>query len=181
MEETKTQTLYSHSLRWAAITAAVSIVSTVLLYVIDYALMVQLKVLFIMLAIYLGIAIYAGIDFRKSIGGYMTFGNAFLHGYIILAVSGLAATLFSILLYTVIDPELPQNLIDASMENTRAMMVQFGAPEASMDEAMDKAKADMVDRFSVVGLLKGYITIAIASAVMALITGLVVKKNQPIE
>ena len=61
------------------------------------------------------------------------------------------------------------------------MMEQFGTPADAMDEALEKAKADIEGRFSVVGLLKGYITIAIASAVMALITALVVKKNEPVE
>ena len=181
MEESEKQSLFSHALRWALICAGVSIFLTILMYVIDYTLMVQLKVLFIMLAIYLGIVIYAGIDYRKSIGGYIPFGKAFQHGFIILALSGLVSTLFSILLYTVIDPDLPQNLIDASMENTRAMMEQFGAPADSMDEGLEKARADIEARFTVVGLLKGYITIAIASAVMALITALVVKKSEPVE
>ena len=66
MEESKTQTLFNHAIRWALICAGISIVLTVLMYVIDYTLMVQLKVLFILLAIYLGIVIYAGIDYRKS-------------------------------------------------------------------------------------------------------------------
>jgi len=181
MEESKEQTLFSHSLRWALISGGVSIALTVLLYVVDYTLMVQLKVLFIMLAIYLGIVIYSGIDYRKSIGGFIPFGKAFQHGFIILALSGLISTFFSIILYTVIDPDLPQNLIDASIENTRAMMEQFGTPEDAMDEALDKAKVDIADRFTLVGMLKSYITIAIASAIMALITALIVRKNEPVE
>jgi len=172
-------TLMQHAFRWAIITAAVSIIYTMLLYVIDYTLMVQLKVLFIALAIYFGITIYAGIDYRKAIGGFLPYGKAFQHGFIILAGSGLIASFFNLLLYFVIDPELPQKLVDASLENTRAMMESFGAPEESMDEAMEKARESTADQFTVAGMAKGYIMIAVFSAIMALISSLFVRKNQP--
>lgn len=181
MEENSTPspTLMQHAIRWGMITAAVSIIITMLLYVIDYTLMVQLKFLFVSLAIYFGITIYAGIDYRKSIGGFLAYGKAFQHGFLILVVSGLIATFFNILLYQVIDPELPQKLVDASMENTRAMMESFGTPEEAMDEAMEQAKESTAEQFTIVGMAKGYIYIAIFSAIMALISAIFVRKNQP--
>ena len=135
-----TPTFMNHVIKWGLITAAVSIILTMLLYVIDYTIMVQVKFLFISLAIYLGITIYAGIDYRKSIGGFMPFGSAWKHGFLVLALSGLVGTLFSLVLYNVIDPELPEKLVDASIENTRAIMENFGAPEEAMDEALEKAR-----------------------------------------
>jgi hypothetical protein len=181
MEDNSTPapTLVQHAIRWGMITAAVSIIITMSLYVIDYTLMVQLKFLFVALAIYFGITIYAGIDYRKSIGGFLSYGKAFQHGFFILALSGLIASIFNMLLYTVIDPELPQKLADAMMENQRAMMESFGAPEDAIDEAMEKAKESATDQFSVGGLAKGYIFIACFSAIMALISSIFVKKNQP--
>jgi len=172
-------TLMSHAIRWGMITAAVSIIYTMLLYVIDYTLMVQLKFLFLALLVYFGIVIYAGLDYRKSIGGFLSYGKAFQHGFIILALSGLISSIFSLLLYFVIDPELPEKLVDASIENTRAMMESFGAPEESMDEALEKARESTADQFTVVGTLKSYIMIAVFSAIMALISSLFVRKNQP--
>jgi uncharacterized integral membrane protein len=172
-------TLMQHAFRWAIITAAVSIIYTMLLYIVDYTLMVQLKFLFLALAVYFGITIYAGIDYRKSIGGFLPYGKAFQHGFIILAGSGMIASLFSLVLYFVIDPELPQKLVDASLENTRAMMESFGAPEESMDEAMEKAKESTAKQFTVGGIAMSYIWIACFSAIMALISSLFVRKNQP--
>lgn len=181
MQENSTPapTLVQHAIRWGMITAAVSIILTMSLYVIDYTLMVQLKFLFVALAIYFGITIYAGIEYRKSIGGFLPYGKAFQHGFFILALSGLIASVFNILLYTVIDPELPQKLTDASLENTRAMMESFGTPEEAMDEALEQAKESTAKQFTVVGMALGYIYIAIFSAIMALISAIFVKKNQP--
>jgi len=176
---TSAPTLMSHAMRWALITAAVSIICTMLLYVIDYTLMVQLKVLFVMLVIYFGITIYAGIDYRKSIGGYLSYGKAFQHGYLILIISGLIASVFSQLLYHVIDPELPQKLVDASLENTRAMMEGFGTPEDAIDDAMEKARESTEKQFTLAGAAMGYVSILVVSAVMALITAIFVRKNEP--
>ena len=176
---TPTPTLMQHAIRWAMIMAAVSVIYTMLLYVIDYTLMVQLKFLFLALAIYIGIAIYAGIDYRKSMGGFLVYGKAFQHGFLILAVSGLVATLFTLVLYKVIDTELPQKLVDASIENTRVMMEGFGAPEGTIDEAIEKAKESAADQYTVMGIAKSYIVIAIGSAIMALISAIFVRKNQP--
>lgn len=183
MEDTSTPapTFMNHAIRWGAITAAVSVILTMLLYAVDYTLMVQLKILFIFLAIYFGIVIYAGLEYRKSIGGFMPYGKAFQHGYLIFIISGLIATIFSMLLYFVIDTELPQKLTDASIENTREMMEGFGAPEDAIDNALEQAKEATAEQFTVTGIALGYIRILVVSAVMALISALFVRKNQPVE
>jgi Mn2+/Fe2+ NRAMP family transporter len=178
---TPTPTLMSHAIRWGGITAAVSVILTMLLYAIDYTLMVQLKILFIFLAIYIGIVIYAGIDYRKSIGGFLSYGKAFQHGYLIYIISGLIATVFSMLLYFVIDPELPQKLTDASIENTREMMIGFGAPEDTIDNALEEAKEATAKQFTVTGIALGYLRILVVSAIMALISAIFVRRNQPVE
>jgi hypothetical protein len=181
MEENTTPapTLLNHALRWGMITAAISIIITMLMYAIDYTLMIQLKILFISLAVYLAITIYGGIDYRKAVGGFLPYGKAWQHGFLVLAISGLVATIFSLLLYNVIDPELPEKLVDASIENTRALMEKFGAPADSIDDALDKARDQTANRFTMSGILLGYVQIAIFSAIMALISALFVRKNQP--
>ncbi len=177
--ETQNTTLFNHAIRWGGILGAVSILITMTLYAVDYTLMVQLKTLFLSLLIYLGLVIYAGINYRNSIGGYLSFGKAFQHGFLVLAISALISTIFNILLYTAIDPELPQKLTDASIENTRQMMENFGAPEDQIDEALEQARERSDDQFSVGGLALGYVWILVFSAIMALISGLIVKKNEP--
>jgi len=174
-------TLQSHVIKWGLIVGAVSIVLTVLLYVVDYTLMVQLKTLAVMLLIYLGITIYAGIDYRNNIGGFLPYGKAFVHGFLVLAVSALLATIFNMVLYNVIDTELPQKLTDASLENTREMMVSFGAPEETIDQALEEARGRTESQFTITGQLIGYASILFFSALMALISAIFVKKNQPVE
>jgi len=179
LEEEKAPTLISHGTRWGLISGIISIVLSILLYVIDYTLMVQLKILFLSLVVYMGIAIYAGIDFRKSTGGFITYGKAFQHAMIIFAISGLIASVFSILLNHVIDPELPQKLTDAALENQRVMMENFGAPPDAIEKGLEEARVRTENQYKISGIAMGYIFILVFSAIMALITSLVVRKNQP--
>jgi hypothetical protein len=183
MEETVTAapTLFKHGLRWAIINAVVGILIVIVLYVIDYTLMIQLKVLLVSLLIYMGIAIYAGIDYRNSVGGYLSYGKAWQHAMVIFAVSALITTLFNLVFYTVIDPELPGKLTEASLENTREMMVGFGAPEDQIDKELDKARERTENQFKPAGMAMGYGIILIFSAIMASITSLFVRRNEPIE
>ena len=182
MEETSEQpSLLNHAVKWGAICGATSIFLSITLYAIDYTLMAQLKFLFIFLLIYLGITIYAGIDYRNSVGRYLSYGKAFQHGFLVLAVSGLVATIWNFLLYNVIDPELPQKLGETIVENTRTMMEGFGAPEERIEEEIAKAQERTKDQFTPLGQIKGYGFILIFSAVMAAISGAIVKKNEPIE
>jgi len=174
-------TLIQHGLRWGVIVGVVSILMSVALYAINYTLMVQLKFLFVSLLIYFGFAIYAGIDYRKAVGGYLAYGKAWQHAMVIFAVSALISTLFGVLLYNVIDPELPEKLTNAAIENQREMMTNFGAPEDAIDKALEDARKSTADQFTPFGMVKGYGIILVVSAFMALLTSLAVRKNEPVE
>jgi hypothetical protein len=177
--ETPAPTLMNNALKHGLILGVISIAITLLLYVADYTLMADWKVGLFSFAVFIGYAIYAGIGYRKEIGGFIEFGKAFQHGLIIFAVSALISTIFNILLYSVIDPELPGKLTEASMEATAAMMEKFGVPEDQLEEAMEKAREDTAKRFTVSGLATGYLFALIFCAIFALITGAIVKKKQP--
>jgi len=168
-------------MRWGVILALATIFLTVIIYVLDYTVLVQFKLLLLFLVLFLGILIYAGINYRSSIGGYISYGDAFKHGFVLLVISGLIGTVFNVLLYNVIDPDLPAKLTDAAMENARQMMERFGAPPDGMDEALEKAKADTAARFTILGTVKGFLWGLILYAVVVAITSLFVRKNEPIE
>ena len=171
--------LRQNAIKHGLILAAISIVLTLGYYVIDYTLLATIKIGLLSLAIFLGYGIYAGIGFRKEIGGFMSFKHAFLHGFFVFAFSAFISTIFNILLYTVIDPELGQKLTDVAVQNTEEMMRNFGMPEDQMDEALEKARTDATDRYTVGGLALGYVWALIGCAVFALISGAIVKRKRP--
>src|SRR5688572_26912000 len=118
MEQTETPNLFKHAARMGAIGGGIGILFTILIYVADIRLMADWKIGIFFLLFYLGYVIYAGIQFRKESGGYLSYGKAFQHGYITLIVGGFISTLFSIILFHVIDPSIPETLTQASIEKT---------------------------------------------------------------
>jgi Protein of unknown function (DUF4199) len=182
MEETTTSQvpLIQHAAKWGAIFGIGSIVLTILLYAVDYTLLANWKMILVLL-LFLGLVIYAGINYRNQIGGFLPYGKAFQHGFIVFAVLGIISTVFTVILYTVIDPELPAKLIEVSIENAQKMMESFGMPEDQMDKAIEDTKTRSADQFSTLGLIKGYGIGLIIYAILSLISAIFVKKNQPEE
>ncbi len=182
MEESTTPkpSLVQHAAKWGAIIGGASIILTLLIYIIDYTLLADWKML-ILLLVFLGFVIYAGINYRNQNGGYLSYGKAFQHSFITFAVLGILSTAFTLILYTAIDTELPAKLTEVSIENAQKMMERFGMPEDQMDKALEDARARSADQFSAVGLVKGYAFGLIFYAVLSLIGALFVRKNEPVE
>jgi Protein of unknown function (DUF4199) len=176
----ETPGLVNNAVKSGLILGGISIALTLVIYAVDYTILVQLKMLLLTLLISVGFAVYAGITYRKEIGGFITFGKAWQHGFITFAVSSSISILFSFVLYYVIDPELPQKLTEASLANTEEMMRSFGMPEDQMEEAMEKAREGSKDQFSVSKTALSYVFFLIGGAILALISGAIVKKNQPV-
>jgi hypothetical protein len=116
---------------------------------------------------------------RKDNGGFITFKEAFGRVFLMCLIAATCSTLFSLLLYHVIDPELPQKMQDAIMDKTLAMMERMGAPQEKIDEISEKLK-ESGNNFSVAGQIKSYIFAIIFGAIFALIMGAIIKKERPV-
>lgn len=171
----------SDGVKTGVIIGFINIVISVLLYVIDPTMMGSLGVSLGILVLNLVLLIVMGIKYRKSVGGYLSYGKAFTHGFVTLLVSGLIGVIFSILLFTVIDPDLPALIIENTIERTSEMMVKFGAPESSIDEAIAQMEKDMPPKFTAGGQLIQFAWSIIVFGIVALLSALIVKKNEPIE
>lgn len=166
-------------IKYGILIAVINIIFGLLLYIIDVALMVSIWTGILVLALNLGLVVYAGIQWRKENGGYLTFKSAFMATFLVLVVSGLIGVAFRILLFNVIDPALPEMLTDHSIEQAQAIMERFGTPEDQMDEALEKARTDAAAGFTAGGMLKGYLWSLLFFAVAALIIGAIIKKKKP--
>lgn len=180
-EETAAPTMINHAVKYGVILGGVSIALTIIVYALNFALMAEIKFLVLILVIGLGTVIYAGINYRNEIGGFMPYGKAFMHGFMVLAVSGIIGTIFNIVLYTIVDPELGQKMVDVIVQNTEEMMAGFGAPQSTIDQTIEGQRAEMPDQFTAVGLMLGYLKALIFYCIIALITSLFVKRNVPVE
>jgi hypothetical protein len=90
-------------------------------------------------------------------------------------------TIFNILLYQVIDPELPGRLATAAIEQTEQMMTNMGAPADRIDEQLQSIEGRMHDQFSLMGQIKGFGIALIIYAVLSLILGAILKKSEKVD
>jgi hypothetical protein len=177
--ETNQPSWMSHAIKYGVVLSVISMVVVLLLYAVDYTIMATLGFVGIVMLIGIGFVIYAGINYRKSIGGFIPYGQAFLHGLVLLGVSGFISMLFNLVLYNLIDPELPQKLTEIIISNTEAMMAKWNAPQGQIDEKIAEMTVDIPYGFTTVGLLVGYCKAYIGYVIISLITALIVKKNKP--
>ena len=178
-QEISTSGIYQHAAKFGFYLGGLGIALGVVIYSVDISLLVTFKFLGLVVLMNIGFAIYAGINFRNSIGGYMPYSQALLHGFIVMSVAAVASTLFNLLLYNVIDPDLPKNLGDAALANAEEMMRNWGAPEDAIEKGLKQARADIAKQFSLTGQLWGFVKVLIGCGVISLITALIVRKNQP--
>lgn len=156
----------------------VSLAVTFIAYFIDSTLLASGYFALIAIAIFFGLIIYFGREYRSELGGYMSFGTAFNFSFIAIIISGLIGLIGQILLFQVVDPDLPGVLADKSFQTTIEMMEKFGASADSLPpDQLEKMKQDTMNNFTLVGQLKGFGIGIIFYAIIALILGAILKKK----
>jgi hypothetical protein len=163
--------------KMGAIIGLVQIVLTLLLYIMGIEYMVKWWVSILVIVSIIALLVVYGLKWRKSVGGYATFGEIFQFQFVAFAATMFVSTLFNILLYNVIDGELALNMKEAVVDSTMAMMEGFGIEGEALDAALVEFD-DFEDNFSVVGLLMSFIKSLIGGAVLAAILSLFLKKNE---
>ncbi len=176
MEQPKTP--LQHAVKFGAIIGMISAIITILLYVISPALMINIWIGLSLLIIFLGLVIYGGISYRKEIGGYIDFWPAYIHGFMVLLTIGIIGLIVNLLMHNLVDTTLKETLTDASLEQTGRIMEWFGVPQDAIDDELEQQREKVEKQFTNAGMLKGLLYGIIAYAVIALITGLIVRKRE---
>lgn len=164
------------AIKAGVITGLILVVITFLLYFINYELLATSWIGFLTFAIYCGLVIFFGIAYRKEVGGFMNFGNAFQFAFVSLIVILVITTLGNFLLFLVLDPGLGQRMADLTLENTMKMMDSFGAGEMPADQ-MDEMRNGMVEAYTPWGMIKGAGIALVIYAILALILAAIIKKK----
>lgn len=168
------------AIKGGLIVGLIGIIMSMLVYVIDVTLMVDWKFSLVSFGISIFLYVYIGKKFRdEHMEGFMKFGEAFKFTFIAGIIGSILAGAFSILLFNIIDPELPEIITEQVLENTESMLESFGTPAEDMDEALEQVEKDMAGQFSVGGILKGSWAWLLAAAFYALIAGAIIKKSRP--
>lgn len=151
---------------------------TYVAYFIDSSLLASGYFALVSLVIFFGLVIYFGTQYRKELGGFMSFGTAFNFSFISILISGIISLVGMLLLFHVIDPSLPEVLADITFENSLKMMESFGQnPESLPTEALDNIRAQSEGSFTLGGQIKNFGFGLIGYAIIALILAAILKKR----
>lgn len=170
-----------NAIRSGLIIGVIGIILSLVLYIVDpttfgiWWLMIILGILNLVL-----ITVF-GVKYRNESGGFLSFKDAYMYSSITMIVMVVVGSVFSLVLFQMIDPGLPEIIADKAVENAEAMMNRFGAPEDTMDEALDKARQDTLDRFTMVGMMKGAGIRILINLVICLILAAIIKRNEPVD
>ena len=175
----KENSLVSHSLKWGLIIGGINLVITLLMYLIDVSLMTSIPISGLLFVINISLVVYAGIVYRRSIGGYVEFKTMLITIFLIFLVSSGVGTIFQIALYGM-DPELKEQVIEAGLESTENILDFFGTPPDMADEQLEEAEADLEESLTTVGMIKSWAWGWIVAFILALIIAAILKKNKPV-
>ena len=169
MEQKNTSVLVN-ALIWGSIIGLVSVVYSVLLYMLDQTLNRALGYagLIILIA---GLAL-AMKNYRDNVlGGNLPYGKAFGFGMLIVLISALIGGIYGYLLYTVIDPDLVGKMMDMQAEQ----LLERGLTEDQVEQALEVSGRFMNPVFI---FISGFIVNLLMGTVLSLIIAAIFKKDE---
>ena len=167
-------------LKSGIILAGVSIILTMLTYMINVELMVEWWFGILSLIISVGLLIYLGITYRNSIGGILSYGNALKYSILVMLVSYIIGICFQILLYTVIDPDLLEVISDLTIEKSVEDMGRWDVPQEQIDASITFMEEQIKNSITASGILKSSLWILVLVEFVSLFTAIFIKRNKSV-
>ena len=167
----KKASFWKPALIYGAILGFVGILLGVIFYIMDLVTANWSSYL----SIVVGIAVlaYCLVAYRKEyLGGFATFGQIFVMALVIGIISSIITTIYSYVLYTVIDPELIDKIRLVAEEK---MMNNPRIPENMLDDMIERmAKNFEPKRMLTMALIVG----VVVNAIIGLILAAFIKKEE---
>ncbi len=167
------------SVKYGLIVGFIGIILTTMSYALGAGFMATWWVGILTLIALIVMYVILSLRIRKDEGGYISFKDAFVKIFLMCLLAGMLNSLFTMLLFNVIDPGFSQKMQDALVEKTEAMMERMGAPSEKTEEVIEKMK-ESGNNYSVKSLAKAYLFASLFYAVFSLITAASIKKNKPL-
>jgi len=166
------------SVRNGLIIGGISAVLSIVFYFINPVIAyTNFTVPILSLVIVIALLVILGIDIRKKIGGFWTYGQAYL-SLLITSVFIIIISLLVSFLIMKLDPSLPGKISDAMIDVTTQRLQKYGMDQTQIDAA---TKSLTPEKFapSVKNELIGFGGALVLYAIINLIIAACIKKNPP--
>lgn len=117
--------IFQSAIRFGTYLGLVTILLTLLIYFVNPTLFGSMWYGFLSLIISLVLVIFFTKSMRAEQGGYWNFKEAFTGVFVMFAASAILGTFFNFILYTFIDPDLPNIIKESVISNTQSMLEIF--------------------------------------------------------
>lgn len=164
-----------NGISYGIITGVVSALITTAIYSIDLNLFVKWWLGIMIFIVYIVISIILLSKTKKELKGIYSFKEAFTTYFISAVIGILISVGFNILLFNVIDPSAKDAINEIVIKYTAETMQKFGAPSASITEAVKKMQEN--NPYSTIELLKSSIFSIAGSALFGLLLALIFKSK----
>ncbi len=159
------------AMKYAVITALASFIFSIIIYVTHMYLNSWIQwVGLIILLVGLVFAVRERRD--KELGGYITFGEAFVAGFLFCMILAVFSVLMNLLMTQVIAPDMMTEIL----KNTEQKLLDGGMSDEQVEMAMKYTKMFTTPTAQVIF---GLLFTAFFGAILSLIVAAIFKKNNP--
>ncbi len=181
----KTSEINQLSMKNGLFIGLISVVLSFVIWVVDPLMMFTNTSVGLIIGIVVPIILLVmmGIDVRKKIGGYWTFGEAFKSLMIMCFFSLILTTLYSFILFKFIDPALPAKANAAILDSLSAKLSKMGLEQSKIDEVSKpflNGENEAKMQPTLVNMARNFAIGLISYAIMALIIAAIIKKQPPV-
>lgn len=155
------------SVKWSLLYVVVSIILTYVYQFLNLDSTSGIK--YITYIPYIAFMFLAQKEYKEQLGGFMTFGEGFLTGFKYTAITAVLVALFTYIYFTLLSPQIFQQIIDASKAKIEA---KGNISDDQMNTALSFITPGLTSIFVVVGSL-------IIGTIFALIGAAIFKKDRP--
>ncbi|MDX1542915.1 MAG: DUF4199 domain-containing protein [Christiangramia sp.] len=153
------------------------ILITVLIYAFDISLMTEWYLMIINFILIVVLATMAIKKAKSASTSLFTFKNAFSAYFLTVFIGLLIATVFSLFLFNVVDPEAAETLKELTMEKQAEMLENFGMSEAQVNEAMVKMQEE--NTFSIKNVAISFASQLVFFSIVGLLIALIFREKEP--
>jgi len=171
------EVMKQNSVKYGVYLALVNISYLLYAYLIDVSVFTSTWPGIILFFFGIGFGIFAVAKYKQSNDGYASFKEAF-SAYILTAiVATLIGTLFTVLLFSIIDPEFATQAMDMILEVTLERFESSGMSDEQVEQIIERIQGS--NPFGISGQLKSAAFSIMFNAIIGLIVGAAMKKNNP--
>jgi uncharacterized membrane protein len=182
-DQTQKATIGKLGMRYGLLIAGISVVLSIVFRIVNP--LMQFTNLWVQLfsaAVGIALLVIFGMEIRKNIGGYWSFGTAFKALMTMSVFVILISVLYSFILFKFVDPDMPTKINDATEAVMTERLAKMGMDQDKIDETAKmfhngEFKAKMEPTLKNEAVAIGYLLLFYA--VVNLIIAACIKKNQP--